>query len=298
MFRKFLLTEDPVDLRNYNRFKRKLSKRKKRKKRAYFRELIKEANSKKDFKKTWQAINKVLNNGKKKLISPSDVMYGPDGKDRTQCQKMIANLLNKHFTTIGEKLAEKLKNNTTKHETFMGPKLEKTFFLREISLDEVIDEINGIFEKKGMGFDNIPPKVIKWAPHLFAPILVELFNKCIKLGYYPENMKVARVVPIHKGGDRNDINNYRPISILTQFNRLFERILANRLMSFFEKNKVITSKQFGFLRNHSTEHAILDLKEYIMNGLGMKKITGVIFLDLKKTSDTVSHDILLKPESL
>ena len=75
MFRKFLLTEDPVDLRNYNRFKRKLSKRKKRKKRAYFRELIKEANSKKDFKKTWQAINKVLNNGKKKLISPSDVMY-------------------------------------------------------------------------------------------------------------------------------------------------------------------------------------------------------------------------------
>ena len=167
------------------------------------------------------------------MISPSDVMYGPDGKDRTQCQKMIANLLNKHFTTIGEKLAEKLKNNTTKHETFMGPKLEKTFFLREISLDEVIDEINGIFEKKGMGFDNIPPKVIKCAPHLFAPILVELFNKCIKLGYYPENMKVARVVPIHKGGDRNDINNYRPISILTQFNRLFERILANRLMSFF-----------------------------------------------------------------
>ena len=116
----------------------------------------------------------------------------------------------------------------------------------------------------------------------------------MQLGYYPKQLKVARVVPIHKGGDPNDINNYRPISVLTQFNRLFERVLANRLMSFFEKHRIITSKQFGFLKKHSTEHAILDLKEFIIESLSKKKITAVLFLDLKKAFDTVSHKILLK----
>ena len=144
-----------------------------------------------------------------------------------------------------------------------------------------------------MGYDNIPPKIIKWAPHLFGPILLSIFNKCLHLGYYPNAMKVARVVPIHKGGDINDINNYRPISVLTQFNRLFERILASRLMDFFEKNEIITSKQFGFMKKHSTEHAILDLKEYITQNLVNKKITAVLFLDLKKAFDSVSHPILL-----
>ena len=130
-----------------------------------------------------------------------------------------------------------------------------------------------------MGFDNIPPKILKWAPRLFAPILLVIFNKCLSLGYYPQNMKVARVVPVHKEGDLNDVNNYRPISVLTQFNRIFERIISNRLLSFFERNKTISTKQFGFLKKHSTEHAVLDLKEYILGNLDKRKISAVLFLD-------------------
>ena len=106
-------------------------------------------------------------------------------------------------------------------------------------------------------------------------------------------MKIAKVVPIHKSGDINDVNNYRPISVLTQFNRIFERILSNRMMDFFEKNNIITRKQFGFLKNHSTEHAILDLKEFIMGSMNKGEATAVLFLDLQKAFDTVSHNILL-----
>ena len=228
------------------------------------------------------------------MISPSSVTINLNSQEKTQCRKAIANLLNNHFTTVGEKLAAKLQQNTTKFDAFMGPKCGKSIFLHDITLDEVIDEINLICDKKGMGFDNIPPKIIKWAPHLFSPILMCIFNKCIHLGYYPDNMKIARVVPIHKGGDINDINNYRPISVLTQFNRLFERILASRLTNFFEKNNIISSKQFGFMKKRSTEHAILDLKEFITQNLVDRKITSVLFLDLKKAFDSVSHDILLK----
>ena len=107
-------------------------------------------------------------------------------------------------------------------------------------------------------------------------------------------MKTGKVAPIHKDDDKNDVNNYRLISVLTQFNELFERLLSKRLLSFFDKFKLITKKQFGFLKKHSTEHAILDLKEYLLKNLDKKNVTALLFLDLQKAFDTVSHDILLK----
>jgi len=107
-------------------------------------------------------------------------------------------------------------------------------------------------------------------------------------------MKIAKVAPIYKKGEKNDLNNYRPISVLTQFNQLFERLLSKRFLSFFEKFNVITKKQFGFLKKHCTEHAILDLKEYIISRLEKNEVMAILFLDLQKAFDTVSHDILLK----
>ena len=88
-------------------------------------------------------------------------------------------------------------------------------------------------------------------------------------------------------------NNYRPITVLTQFNQIFEHLLYKRYISFFEKFDIITKKQFGFLKKHCTEHAILDLKEYIIKNLNNKKVMAILFLDLQKAFDTVSHDILL-----
>ena len=145
-----------------------------------------------------------------------------------------------------------------------------------------------------MGYDRIAPKIIKWAPDLFAPILMIVYNKCFELGHYPNSLKIAKVVPIHKKGDKEKYDNYRPISILVQFNQLFERLISKRLISFFNKFDILTTKQFGFLKRHCTEHAILDLKEYIMNNLEKKEVTAVLFLDLQKAFDTVSHDTLLK----
>ena len=107
-------------------------------------------------------------------------------------------------------------------------------------------------------------------------------------------MKTGQVAPIHKEGEINEKNNYRPITVLTQFNQLFERLLSKRFLNFFEKHDIITKKQFGFLKKHCTEHAILDLKEFLMNKLDQKEITAVLFLDLQKAFDTVDHDILLK----
>ena len=98
--------------------------------------------------------------------------------------------------------------------------------------------------KKAMDIDNIPPKIIKWAPELFAPILQVISNKCIDIGYYSDSMEIAKVTPIYKKGDKTDPNNYHPISVLTQFNQIFERLLYKRFIVFYEKYNVITKKQF------------------------------------------------------
>ena len=116
--------------------------------------------------------------------------------------------MNQHFAGIAKELADKLKKSSKSFHTFLGRECKKSMFFKDIEIDEILKEIRNICEKKGMGFDNIPPKIIKWAPELFAPILQIIFNKCLSIGHYPQNMKIARVVPIHKEGNINDVNNY------------------------------------------------------------------------------------------
>ena len=110
--------------------------------------------------------------------------------------------------------------------------------------------------------------------------------------FYPNSLKLARVAPVVKGGNnnKNETTSYRPISILTQINRIFEKLLRDRLYSFLGKR--IYKKQFGFQPKHSTEQPILDLKEHLLEKCSKKMISCILFLDLKKAFDSVSHDIL------
>ena len=264
-------------------------------KKAYFQDLLNEAKNSDDKRATWDVINRAFGKNKKKRVYPEKVTLNDPTKPLTsECPKDIANVLNNHFTNVAKTLAECLQKTNFKFSDFMGSENKSTMYLKYINLYEILDEIKKICVKKAMGFDEIAPKIIKWAAELLAPILLIIFNKCIELGYYPSKMKTGQVAPIHKNGKQDEKNNYRPITVLTQFNQIFERLLSKRFLNFFEKHDIITKKQFGFLKKHCTEHAILDLKEYLMNKLDRKEITAVLFLDLQKAFDTVDHEILLK----
>ena len=264
-------------------------------KKAYFQDLLNEAKNSEDKRATWDVINRAFGTNKKKRVYPEKVKLNDPTKPLTsECPKDIADVLNNHFTNVAKSLAEGLQKTDSKFSDFMGSENKSTMYLKYINLFEILDEIKKICVKKAMGFDEIAPKIVKWASELLAPIRLIIFNKCIELGYYPSKMKTGQVAPIHKAGKQDDKNNYRPITVLTQFNQLFERLLSKRFLNFFEKHNIITKKQFGFLKKHCTEHAILDLKEYLMNKLDRKEITAVLFLDLQKAFDTVDHEILLK----
>ena len=157
---------------------------------------------------------------------------------------------------------------------------------------EVKNLIFDLILGKSVGIDDNPPVVIKWGEPVLTPVLTKLFNKCVAEGVYPDFLKIAKVIPIFKGGDANEENSYRPISILTQFNRIFEKLLHKRLYSFISPH--LYKKQFGFQPKNSTHHAVLDLKEHVLDNCSKKLISCILFLDLKKAFDTVSHEILLQ----
>ena len=295
LFRRFIKTKNADDHKTYKLFRKKLSKKKRKAKRVYFFNLLNEAKNSEDRKATWEIINKAFGKNKKKRIYPTKVQIGekqnPTFSDHPQD---IANVLNSHFTSIATSLAENLEATETKFTDYMGAENKSSMFLKLIEIHEILEQIKNICISKSQGYDEIPPKIIKWAQNLFAPILLVIFNKCIDLGYYPNSMKIGKGAPVYKKDEQNDKSNYRPITVLTQFNQIFERLLSKRYLNFFENFDIITKKQYGFLKKHCTEHAILDLKEYIISKLDNKEVMAVLFLDLQKAFDTVSHDILLQ----
>ena len=112
-------------------------------------------------------------------------------------------------------------------------------------------------------------------------------------GYFPSSCKIARITPIFKNGAKDETNNYRPISILTCFSKIIEKLIYTRLMEFFKKKKVIYENQYGFQSKISTVHALLDVVTTSYDNISSNQFTGLVLIDLKKAFDTVSHSTLL-----
>ena len=114
------------------------------------------------------------------------------------------------------------------------------------------------------------------------------------MGIFPTELKLARVVPIYNSGDSAILSNYRPISILTFFVKIYEKLLYKYLHDILDANTTMYKYQFGFREKHSTQQAIISLVEKITESWDTGDIVIGVFLDLKKAFDTVSHIILLK----
>ena len=198
LFRRFVKTKNPEDYQIYIAFRKNLSKLKYRAKRTYYRKLLSEARDKEDRSATWEIINQALGKKGKSRIYPET---GPlankaNNQAKGKNRKSIPNALNTHFVNIAKKLAKNLKKTNTSFTAFMGNENRSSMYLKEITLNEIMEEIAKICTKKAMGYDRIPPKIIKWAPDIFAPILLTIYNKCLDLGYYPNSLKIAKVIPI------------------------------------------------------------------------------------------------------
>ena len=121
--------------------------------------------------------------------------------------------------------------------------------------------------------------------------LAIIINKSIENGIFPDALKIAKIIPIFKSKENNQLNNYRPISLLSSISKIFEKILYKRLYNFI--NEKLTKRQYGFRAKHSTIQAITEMYTDIIESFDNKSMTIATFLDLSKAFDTIDHNIII-----
>ena len=157
---------------------------------------------------------------------------------------------------------------------------------------EVLDVIN-LLQNKSSGPYSIPFKLLMLIPDLLIIPLAHIINMSFNTGVYQDLLKIVKVIPIHKGGSTQEVNNFQPISLLSIFDKIMEKIMHKKLYYFLEENNILSKKQFGFRKNNSTVYALIEITEKIKKSIDSGLYGCGIFIDLRKAFDTVNHDILL-----
>ena len=241
--------------------------------------------------KVWKNIKNIINL-KPKSKSNISCLY-IDGKRTYTNHLEIANKFNDHFTTIAAKIEKNIVKTGKKfHDYLINP--NKTFSLYPSTSTEVEDYIKNLNIRKAVGPFSLPNRILKEFSKLFSNPISKIFNMSLEFGVFPQKMKITKIVPFFKKEDNLDCNNYRPISLLPNISKIFEKLIHNRLSKFLEENKCLFSKQFGFRNKHSTTHALINLTETIRKALDDDECACGVFLDFQKAFDSVNHKILLK----
>ena len=143
-------------------------------------------------------------------------------------------------------------------------------------------KVTGPFEKRAPDLDKLSSRLIRECADLISPYIPIVFNCCLTTGTFTNDWKLAKVVPIFKQGDRSDMNNYRPISVISAIAKVFERIVYNQLSSYLSENNILSKYQSGFRSFHSTVTALLEATDNWAFNIDRGYVNASVFLDLKK----------------
>ena len=168
------------------------------------------------------------------------------------------------------------------------------FVFKQVSKIKVGEIIKELESKSSLDINGYSTILIKKVSSLILVPLTHIINLSLSTGVFPDSLKISRVCPIFKQGDHKEMNNYRPISCLSSFSKIFEKIAHEQLSQYLDVNKILNSNQFGFQKGRSTVHALTKIMNFLAESFNNNKFVVAVFLDYKKAFDLVSHDILLK----
>ena len=238
-------------------------------------------------KESWKAINSIIQ--PKKGKNPIELLHeGSKVNDPSE----ISNLFNNYFTSVAHELSSNIPHTNTDPLSFIEFH-QRSFGYHNCDTEEIISLIKKLKNKKS-SVNDIPVHIYKNIADIIAPLLKVLINESIQSGNFPDILKIARVIPLHKSGSKKEVNNYRPISILPVISKIFEKVMSSRIVSFFEKFNLFSPNQFGFRSKRSTTDAILRFIDEGYNAWNDKKVLLSIYLDFSKAFDTIDHDLLCK----
>ena len=178
--------------------------------------------------------------------------------------------------------------------TYLNDKILKSFFFYSTTPDEIIKIIKSFSNNKSAGPNSLPTPILKNCADVLSFPISYLVNLSFTTGEFPNLCNIAKVIPLFKKGDPLDCSNYRPISLLSSFSKIFEKFVYKRVCSFLEKNNLIFKRQFGFRSGYSSNHTIVNVVESIKKYIDNDNYVCRVFIDLEKAFDTVDHQILLQ----
>ena len=183
--------------------------------------------------------------------------------------------------------------NSSKLPTNLAPRTDQSLTSVHFSQDDILKIIQNLNPNKAHGPDKISIRMIKICGKSLCKPLEMIFKSCIKKGEYPSEWKKANVVPVHKKGDKQLLKNYRPISLLPIFGKIFERIIYNNIFEYLTTNKLISDNQSGFKPGDSCVGQLLSITHEIYHSLDNGLEVRGVFLDISKAFDKVWHERLI-----
>ena len=279
----------------YNEFQYKNSKREHQKsirenKNRYYKTKLE--NCKGDSKKTWRIINECLNRPDKKGNKSSRKEHLIiDGK-LIESNEDMATEFNKFYKNIAFDIAKKIEPSIKPQDYYLQQSKEpiEPFDLIEVTEDEVHKTVMSLTSKSSLGPDGVSNKILK----NIIPVIIKELTICINKSFleasFPQSLKVSKITPIFKSGDRSDPNNWRPINNLSPFSKTYEQVFMTQVTEQLTRNEIIDPRQFGFRSFHSTIHPLLITKNYIETELRNKKYVCLIALDLMKAFECVKTE--------
>ena len=239
-----------------------------------------------DSKKFWKDVSEILPKGTKKSkeINLVDVETGIE----VDPQK-LSDYINNYFAKIGPELAK----NMDKTWEFAGKDCEEELENIEITTEEVKQLCQNIDTTKSSALENLSSRIMKIAFLAQTQRLTKILNRIIKSGNIPLSWKEGIITPILKGGDPTQVQNLRPITLLPVQEKILEKIIHKRLMNHIDMNHILSDKQGGYRKEHSTLDTIAQLTDDILEARNIGEVTMVAYIDMKKAFDTVNHTILM-----
>jgi len=244
-----------------------------------------------NMQKVWEGIREIIGSKSSKSTSAPSLNIN---NNITSDPLTVANSFNDFFTSVADSVRSNIGPTHRHFSHYLSNRNPNSIFLNPVLPVEVLKIINSLSSNKSSGPHSIPIKILNLIKHDLTIPLSFLFNLSFSSGSFPTLLKSSKVIPIFKNkGSPLEVSNYRPISLLSNIEKILEKLMYNRVFNFLNLHKSFFERQFGFLKSHSTSHALISIIERIRKALDDGNLACGVFVDLQKAFDTVDHVILL-----
>ena len=292
--------KNPNRVETYRKYRNLFNKLIKLAKSNYYSNLLDQ--HKHDIRKTWSVLRESIFKTKAEKTIPTKLKCSQTDSFSTELNDpiQIADYFNALFASVGARTTSSINNSDAVNplEFMKHVNVKETFFVLPTDETEVISTCLSIKSKQSCGYDDISNIVTKSIIYNISKPLAHIYNSSFNTGIFPDLFNISKIIPIYKNGDKCNAANYRPISLLTSFSKILEKLMCKRLTKFISKHDIFFTKQYGFIKGRSTEHAMLDILYKIIESIENKEFALGTFLDLSKAFDTISHQTLLNKLSV